>query len=422
MPVGADAGRPIVPDAAADLLSGACLTFASSARIGLAVSGGSDSMAMLHLMAQAAPQMGWTLSAVTVDHRLRPEAADEAALVGRICADLGVPHDVLVWDHGVIAGNVPEAARQARYRLMAAWARGNGIADIALAHTADDQAETFLMGLARQAGLDGLSSMRRCFAEAGATFHRPFLNQTRAELRAWLNRRGLRWIDDPSNDNDRYARVKARRALKALAPLGITVQRLSAVVGNLAAAQGVVKAAVADTACALVTETAGALRFEGAAFRQCDPEVARLLLIAMIRWLTGGPYPPRRDQLSGLTEAITAGRDATLGGCRFRQKDGTVTVSREARAVQAAVPVAQVWDHRWRVAGPAMEAEQIRALGAGGLRLCSDWPATGLPRPVLEVTPAVWRGDTLIAAPLAGFGAGWTAKTDPDFASFLLSH
>ncbi len=111
-------------------------------------------------------------------------------------------------------------------------------------------------------------------------------------------------------------------------------------------------------------------------------------------------------------------RDVTLGGVRFRWKDGSCTVSREARAVGGAVPAGQVWDGRWQVAGAQGE---IRALGADGLRQCPDWRATGLPRQVLEVTPGIWQGDSLIAAPCAGFGAA-TALCVPGFHAFLLSH
>jgi tRNA(Ile)-lysidine synthase len=388
------------------------------AHVGVAVSGGSDSMAMLHLMARAAPQAGWSLQAVTVDHRLRPEAADEAAFVASVCAGLGVPHDVLVWDHDDITGNLMQAASEARYGLMAKWAREKGVELVMLAHTSDDQAETFLMGLGRAAGLDGLVGMRQAFTVEGIAFRRPFLLQTRAELRDYLSQHSLTWIDDPSNDNDRFTRVKARRALKALKPLGITVDRLSSVILNLSMAQGVVQQALIQAARDTVTETAGSLRFERRPFMLCGEELQRRLLIAMIRWITGDRHAPRESKVFALGRAMDGQRDVTLGGVRFRWKDGSCTVSREARAVGGAVPAGQVWDGRWQVAGAQGE---IRALGATGLRQCPDWRGLGLSRQVLEVTPGIWQGDSLIAAPCAGFGAA-TALCVPGFHAFLLSH
>ncbi|MBA3909817.1 MAG: tRNA lysidine(34) synthetase TilS [Rhodobacter sp.] len=388
------------------------------AKVGLAVSGGSDSMAMLHLMARAAPHAGWSVHAVTVDHRLRPEAAAEAGFVASVCAGLGISHEVLVWDHGKISGNLMEAAREARYRLMADWARARGIGQVALAHTADDQAETFLMGLSRAAGLDGLTGMRPQFQQDAVTFRRPFLGQSRADLRGFLDRHGQDWVEDPTNENDRYTRTKARRALKALKPLGITVDRLATVVHNLAMVQGVVIDAVARAAEEVVSETSGALSFDRKAFLDLGPEVDRMLLIAMLRWMAGLAHPPRADSIRNLQLAVACGRDATLAGCRFRMRDGRVTLSREARAVGGPVPAGMLWDARWQVTGAAGE---VRALGTEGLRQCPDWRATGLPRQVLEVTPGVWQRDTLVAAPSAGFGPA-TATCAPGFHAFLLSH
>ncbi|MGB7261684.1 MAG: tRNA lysidine(34) synthetase TilS, partial [Albidovulum sp.] len=128
--------------------------------IAVAVSGGSDSMALLSLFARIQARRGGQLRAVTVDHRLRPEAADEAQAVAAFCQKINVQHDILVWDHGEITGNLQDQARRARYGLIGEWAQRSGIGHIVLGHTADDQAETFLMGLAREAGIDGLSGMR----------------------------------------------------------------------------------------------------------------------------------------------------------------------------------------------------------------------------------------------------------------------
>ncbi len=388
------------------------------AKVGVAVSGGSDSMAMLHLMAKAAPHAGWALQAVTVDHRLRPEAAAEAAFVGQACKDLGVPHQVLAWEHGEIHGNLMQAASSARYALMAQWAKRHGIAQVALAHTADDQAETFLMGLSRAAGLDGLTGMHAQFGLGGVTFRRPFLAFPRVDLRNFLIRHGWTWIDDPSNQNDRFARVKARRALKALKPLGITVERLSTVIGNLSMAQGVIQQALVKAANEIVTESAGSLRFDRQPFLTCGPELQRRLLVAMVLWLNGERHAPRERKVFALGMALEEKKDATLGGVRFRWLGDTCTVSREARATGGMVAVGQVWDGRWQVAG--VEGE-VRALGAAGLRQCPDWRATGLLRHVLEVTPGIWQGDQLIAAPCAGFGTA-TATCTPSFNEFLLSH
>lgn len=373
--------------------------------IGVALSGGGDSTALLHLCRAA----GFAVEAVTVDHRLRPESADEAAAVAADCAALGVPHALRVWEHGAVAGNLMDAARRARMALIADWARSRGIAHVALGHTRDDQAETLLMGLARQAGLAGLSGMRRRWEEGGVTFHRPLLDLGRAELRDWLVARGVSWVDDPTNADARFARVRARKVLAALAPLGIGAGTLATVAGHLASAQEALGQQVRAAAGRHLRPVAGAVQFAPGLWAEPE-EVQRQVVAGVLRWLTGADHAPRGPDLTRLMAALRAGRDATLAGARHR--DGWLF--REARALGGAVPVGALWDGRWRVTGPAgkLPRGEVRALAAAGLRQCPDWRAIGLPRAILEVTPGLWAGGSLVAAPLAGWAQGWSARLD----------
>jgi tRNA(Ile)-lysidine synthase len=392
-------------------------------RIAVAVSGGSDSMAVLHLMAGVAAHEGFALHAVTVDHALRAESAAEAAQVARVCAGLGVPHQVLRWEHGTVAGNLMDAARKARYDLMAKWAVAQGVSHIVLGHTADDQAETFLMGLARGAGIDGLVGMRRSWDHGAVQFLRPFLVMPRADLRAYLTRQGVAWIDDPSNQNDRYTRVKARRALKALKPLGISVDRLNEVIVHLLEAQGAVIAATTHAAEQVCRVDAGEVIFDRKLWRQEGGEVQRRLLIAALRWISGAGYAPRGSGVFRVLMAIEQGQDATLAGCRIRVSDTRFRVVREPKAVAGLVCApGNLWDRRWQVDGPFEPVHVVRALGAEGLRQCKSWKDTGHSRDSLLVSPAVWYNEVLIAAPLAGFSAGFNARIVAPFSHFVLSH
>lgn len=408
------------PDAA--LLRSARLAFDNDppARIGLAVSGGGDSVAALHLMAQV---YGPSVRAVTVDHRLRPEAAEEVRFVAALCAGLGVPHEGLVWDHGAITGNLQDQARRARYGLMAGWARRQGISAMVLAHTADDQAETLLMGLARGAGIDGLSGMRPLWHEGNLRWHRPFLSHSRQELRAYLQRHGLDWRDDPSNENDRFTRVKARRALQALAPLGLTVGRLAQVAGHLAQARQALDHAVDEALAWHGHQAAGAISLHRGGLLALPPEVARRLLVAVLRGIGGAEHPPRGADLDRVQAAIAQGRAATLAGCRVLHKGERLWLCREGRAVAGlTTPSDAPWDRRWSLIGPHAPGLEIRALGAGGLALCPDWRALSLPRAVLLATPAIWDQGRLIAAPLAGKPEGWQAICPPLTAACNIAH
>ncbi|MCB6178408.1 tRNA lysidine(34) synthetase TilS [Rhodobacter sp. Har01] len=392
-------------------------------KLGVAVSGGGDSVALLHLTVRACRHQGVPVQAVTVDHRLRPGSADEARMVAALCATLDIPHHTLTWDHGPVAGNLMDAARQARSALIAGWAIKQGVTHVALGHTADDQAESFLMALSRASGLDGLVGLRRNWKGEGIDWGRPLLDATRAGLRAYLRRHGIAWVDDPTNEDPRFERVRARKAMAALAPLGIDATRIGQTLSHLQFAKWALDDMLRKAIRDHVREVAGALRVDYAGFEGLPAEVQRQVLMAGLAWLSGKAPPPRTDKQFNLLNSAREGRDVTLHGCRLRVRPDHLLLTREPRALSGLVATpGGLWDRRWRVDGPTGGDMEIRALGSAGLQACPDWRATGLSRQVLEVTPGVWRGEALVAAPCAGFGTGWTAKTDPSFATFLLSH
>lgn len=390
---------------------------------GIAVSGGSDSLALLHLAHDAARAGGQSLAAVTVDHGLRRESAAEAATVAEICAGLGVPHHILSWQGWDGRGNLQAAARQARYALMADWARGHGIARVLLGHTQDDQAETFLMRLARQAGLDGLSGMAATFPRDGITWARPLLDVSRASLRRYLTERGITWIDDPSNDDGRFERVRARRALAELEPLGVDAAGLGRVMAQLAEARDALRMQLSDIATQSVQQDRGDLILDWTVWAGQHPELRRLVLVAGLVWVASAPYPPRREDVAAVIAAMNAPGQRTLAGCLIRRRGAELRIGREFHAVRdLATPTDQPWDGRWRLDGPHDPALHVAALGEAGLQLCPDWRETGLPRASLLASPAVWQGERLIAAPLAGINPRWSARIVADFRDRLLSH
>ena len=152
-------------------------------------------------------------------------------------------------------------------------------------------------------------------------------------------------------------------------------------------------------------------------------DLQRRLLIAALRWLSGKQQAPRGSKVDQMHLALTLGKDATLAGCRLRHLAETVVLMREPQAVTDVVAqVGGLWDGRWLFEGPEAEGQHVAALGREGLRHCPDWRATGLRREVLAVTPALWRGEALVAAPLAGQNNGWIARIAQGFQSFLVSH
>ncbi|CAN5648359.1 hypothetical protein BH10PSE14_BH10PSE14_01160 [soil metagenome] len=182
--------------------------------VALAVSGGADSMALLAFAYAAFPG---NIIAATVDHGLRAAAADEAALVAAWCAHAGVPHATLAADRAIGPSDIQAEARALRYDLLTRWATDAGATIVATAHHADDQAETFLMRLARGSGPAGLAGIRARRELGTLTLIRPLLGWRRAALRALVEAAGIPFVDDPSNSDSRYERVRVRQLLASQA-------------------------------------------------------------------------------------------------------------------------------------------------------------------------------------------------------------
>lgn len=384
------------------------------APLGVAVSGGGDSVALLLLLADLRREGGPPLAAVTVDHGLRPEAASEAASVARLCACLGVPHDILRWTEGPVSGNLMDQSRRARRRLIADWARARGFARMALAHTADDQAETFLMRLARGSGVDGLSGMDPTIEAEGILWLRPLLGLRRDELRRFLVSRGQGWVEDPTNDDPTYLRTQARQALMVLDGLGLTIDRLTATAERQALARAALEDLANRTARDIARIEAGEVILSPA-LQDAPRETQLRLLARAVRWVTGADYRPR---FAALSAALSCARRATLAGVVVtRARDG-LRIGREPRACSPAVGPGDPWDNRWIVFGPDPRAE-IRALGTEGLAALPHWREAGLPRGTLIASPAAWLDGRLVAAPLARPEADWRAIPVRDPLSFF---
>ncbi len=377
--------------------------------LGLAVSGGGDSVALLHLAVAA----GVPVAVATVDHGLRAEAAAEAAAVARACAGLGVAHVTLRW-HWDGQGNLQDRARRGRLALLTGWAKGAGLRAVALGHTEDDLAETFLMRLQRGAGVDGLSAMAARREVAGVTLVRPMLAIRREELRGWLRARGTGWAEDPSNENDRFARVRARRMVATLDAAGIGARVLADTARRMAEVRDALEAQARAAAADVARIEAGDVLFDASRFAALPDEIRRRLLLAALMWVGSAEYGPRGGDVLRLRDAVAAGRAATLAGCRIRLAKGVVRIGREAQAVAGLeVAASGLWDGRWRAIGGDNKDLTLRALGEAGLMQCGAWRATALPRATLVAAPALWRGAELVAAPLAGMAQGRTVVFSP---------
>lgn len=275
-------------------------------RLGLAVSGGPDSMALLLLAAAALPGR---VEAATVDHGLRAESAGEAAMVARVCAGLDVPHQTLTVT--VAAGNLQHRARAARYAALAEWAASRGLSALATGHQLDDQAETLVMRLNRGSGLAGLAGVRARGVAPGSELAllRPLLGWSRAELADIVAAAGLEAAQDASNADERFDRVRIRKALGQADWLD--AEGLARSAALLAEAEGFVNEAIAELWQERVRQSPEGWRFTPGASDFAATEIARRIIVEL-----GGEA--RRSEAAELVTRLRRGENASLGGTLVR--------------------------------------------------------------------------------------------------------
>ncbi|WP_047308995.1 tRNA lysidine(34) synthetase TilS [Rhodopseudomonas palustris] len=307
----------------------------------LAVSGGPDSLALMWLVARwrKALKRGPSLSVVTVDHGLRPEAAREARAVKRLATSLDLPHRTLRWRGDKPASGIQAAARQARYRLLADAARRTGATHIMTAHTRDDQAETVLMRLSRGSGIAGLAAMSRQTARDDIVLVRPLLDVPKARLLATLAKARIDFATDPSNADPRFARPRLRELMPLLAAEGCDARSLA----RLAS-----RAARADAALERMTD--GAERYlellnaeprrrgvDAAAFTALPAEI-RIRLLMRVLSSQGYEGPPQLGKVETLVTALESAMSATVPRLKQTLAGAVVTLGGERLVIAPAPP------------------------------------------------------------------------------------
>lgn len=318
----------------------------------VAVSGGPDSVALMWLAARwrKALARGPDLLAVTVDHGLRPESAREAHDVKRLASSLGVAHRTMRWSGEKPRSGVPAAARAARYRLLARAARQAGASHILTAHTRDDQAETLLMRLLRGSGIGGLAAMARESEREGVLIGRPFLNISKSQLVATLQKARIGYADDPTNRDTRFTRPRIRAVIDGLSAEGGDARNLARLASRLARANAAIEVLADGAARYLalrdqVTGSRPAARtphatFEAEAFASLPDEIRlRLLLRAIDR--VGHEGPAELGKAEALLAHLDRASQTASKTREVRLKQtlaGAVVSLEEGRIVIAAAP------------------------------------------------------------------------------------
>lgn len=385
----------------------------------LAVSGGPDSLSLLLLASEWKARRGTakpSVSVATVDHGLRPQSASEAEMVGRVAAGLGLEHATLLWEGQKPDTGIAEAARNERYRLLEehALAVSSGSVAVVTAHHRDDQAETFVMRLARGSGVDGLACMqplRPIRLGSPVTLARPLLGFAKERLCATVAAHGIEAVHDASNDDERSERVRRRKSLLAFVDADIS----SAAIATSARRIGEALTALAygETAFRLTLKLSYGnevyASLDRAAFAAGPRYLRHRVLSSVVDRFGGAVVKPGLSQIEHLDQQIESGSKitATVGGATVSAGERWIKIWREAgRLTQTLVlspGEAAHFDQRFVVrCGPdAPSAVEVRALGQAGIETLGEWRETRgePPNRAAMAQPAFWRAGELLAAP-----------------------
>lgn len=381
------------------------LTQLQTDRIGVAVSGGADSMALCLALKEVCEQQGITMTALTVDHRLRAESTDEALSVHGWLTARGVRHEILTWDHGPVHSNLQSMARQARYQLLLEYCKLHGIPYLFTAHHQQDQLETFMMRLTHCSGVKGLGGMAPLSARDGVVLVRPLLHILPDDLKSYLKQQNQPWIEDPSNQLTTYERIRWRQRAGVLDAMGISAGLVVTLCDKLRQEDDGLDWAVNDWIqrhCSFHPTLK---------FMTCDGMVAELPVAIAKRVMLAIASKVRGIAITSLDvrhnmnvpyQRLCAQpfKPFTLGGCYWFMYKASICVVREWAACpwETVSAVSLVYDHRFKV----VNAPVGDTLEPVGMR---HWPAikqavnTGdIPYQAYLSLPVFRKGDVIVMA------------------------
>ncbi|WP_321394154.1 tRNA lysidine(34) synthetase TilS [Emcibacter sp.] len=370
----------------------------STGKFAVAVSGGADSMALALLLRDWCHEQQVDLVALTVNHGLRPEAETECRQVHAWLSSCGIPHEILTWQEDVPKSSIQENARKIRYRLLGKWCAEHQITHLFLAHHLNDQAETFMLRLARGSGVDGLAAMRKKSSfpvpiediEPGhlPVVCRPLLECGKEQLTAFLKAQAQDWIEDPSNQDLKHNRVQVREFLAGSRISGLTAERLAGTATRMQAVQDLLDRLTTSLwQEAVKVDPLGSAGVNVEKFLAGEREIALRLLARLLKVIAGAEFPPRFEKTQNLYERLAAGEavDQTIGGCRvILQGQDTILMAREEAAVSDEKGVSAgdslLWDGRFWLKIPV--AGRLQKIGQAG------WQSLARDRPELKDLPA----------------------------------
>jgi tRNA(Ile)-lysidine synthase len=389
---------------ASELFSG-LLQFQS---ICVGVSGGRDSMCLLRLLKRwkklniEAPK----IIAVSIDHALRKESESECKLVKSWCNELGIEHHTLNWEGIKPSTSVQQKAREARYKLLIDFCNQNKIKALVMAHHLEDQVETFFMRLARGSGIDGLRSMQYCRVQSGVDIIRPLLSIKKSRLLETLINFDQKWIDDPSNLDERYERVRVRKYIENLNDIDIDLKNISKSITRLTRSQialELMSLKIFNDISSI--DNAGYVSIDNAKLLVCNEEIQLRILQMSLNTVSGN----RHISLNSLENIIRRIQDSnlniTLSGCRVIKNKKDIVIFRENRNLPRIIIAPGdeiIWDNRFIVNLDKEESSlELEAIGnyAINAEAIKKTNLINIPKNALLTLPAGFRDGRLVLLP-----------------------
>lgn len=392
-----------------------------NATLAVAVSGGADSMCLLHLLKTWCDASSHPLVALTVNHNLRKEAEKEAERVASWCKALDVPHETLTWQGTKPTSNIQEQAREIRYGMLGEYCKEHGIHHLCVAHHQQDQAETVLIRALRGSGVKGLAAMQGESKRGELILLRPLLSFLPQVIRNTLQVKQQEWIEDPSNQDRRYLRVAVRQFLEGLSGHEERVHHLCRVASQASHAESYIQQALAQEKerCWHI-HPEGYITLDIEVFRALHAYARHMLLIEALMVVSGNHDAPRIEDIEHLDSQLQQAelKGVTLHGCflrggRRKSDMNVLYVMRELNAVAADMPVTKqaCFDGRFMCVyeGKLNKDYTVGVLGQEGWLSIKDKVVPGkihLPTEVIYTLPVLKALEKVISAPHLGYYEG----------------
>ena len=324
--------------------------------ISVAVSGGIDSMALMLILDLWCKNNNTNLTAITVDHKLREESTNEAIYVNSLCKEKNIKHVILTWEGEKPDHNIELIARENRYKLISNYCKNNKIDYVFIAHHLQDQAETFLIRLFRGSGIDGLSSMKKIAENYNLKIIRPFLNIEKEDLKQYLLENKIEWVEDESNNEEKYLRNKIRLFLNSFENRDDIIKRIDFAVNQINDCKVFIDSYIKKIERKIVSfNSFGTCILNKHFLLQEDENIILKILAQISMAVSGNKYKPRLEKLRRLLDTIQNEDKIkyTFYGCVFESYNNDIMVYREYNSIKEDVDLIYnqevIWDNRFKI-------------------------------------------------------------------------